>query len=412
MDLTRIARRTTWTLFTAQSLGSAALIAIATVSTIVAADLTGGSTWSGLPSAALQLAAAFSALGWGFLMDWIGRRNGLSLGVFVGASGALLASGAVVARSFPLFLLGLILIGIARAALQLSRFTAAEVNLPEARGRAISYVVLGGTVGAVAGPLLVGPTGAWASGLGYTELFGPFVASFGLLLASGLVIFAALRPDPREVGREVSRLYPERLVEGGLTRSLGAILRQPAVIVAMTAMVVSQMVMVMLMVITALHMRVHDHLLTDISLVISSHTLGMYAFSIFSGRLTDRWGRAPVILTGAGTLALACLLAPLSPDILPLSVSLFLLGLGWNFCFVGGSSLLADHLSPDERARTQGFNDLLIGLAAAGGSVSSGLLFAAVGFGAMGMIGLAASLIPVGVTLWWQWAHRPLATPA
>ncbi len=79
---------------------------------------------------------------------------------------------------------------------------------------------------------------------------------------------------------------------------------------------------------------------------------------------------------------------------------------------MGGSSLLADHLSPDERARTQGFNDLLIGLAAAGGSVSSGLLFAAVGFGAMGMIGLAASLIPVGVTLWWQWAHRPLATPA
>ncbi len=412
MDLTRIARRTTWTLFAAQSLGSAALIAIATVSTIVAAELTGDSTWAGLPSAALQLAAAFSAFAWGFLMDWIGRRNGLSLGVLIGAGGAVLASWAVIARSFPLFLFGLVLIGIARAALQLSRFTAAEVNVPEARGRAISYVVLGGTVGAVAGPLLVGPSGVWASGLGYADLFGPFVASFGLLLAAGLVIFAALRPDPREVGREVSRLYPERSEGTGVTRSLPQILRQPAVIAAITAMVVSQMVMVMLMVITSLHMRVHDHMLSDISLVVSSHTLGMYAFSIFSGRLTDRWGRAPVILTGAGTLVLASLLAPLSPDVVPLAVSLFLLGLGWNFCFVGGSSLLADQLSPDERARTQGFNDLLIGLAAAAGSIASGLLFAAVGYSGLGMIGLAASLIPIGVTLWWRRAHPPLVTPA
>ncbi len=412
MDLPRIARRTTWTLFAAQSLGSAALIAIATVSAIVAAELTGNSTWAGLPSAALQLAAAFAAFAWGFLMDWIGRRGGLTLGVVLGAGGALISSWAIVARSFTLFLLGLVLVGAARAALQLSRFTAAEVHPPEARGRAISYVVLGGTVGAVAGPLLVGPSGAWATGLGLADLFGPFAASFGLLLAGGLVIFATLRPDPREVGREISQLYPEKSADGGRARPLGVILRRPAVIAAVTAMVVSQMVMVMLMVITSLHMRVHDHVLSDISLVVSSHTLGMYAFSIISGRLTDRWGRAPVILTGAGTLVLACLLAPLSPDVLPLAVSLFLLGLGWNFCFVGGSSLLADQLSPDERARTQGFNDLLIGLASAAGSVISGWLFAAVGFGTLGLIGTAGALIPIGVTLWWRMARRPLATPA
>jgi MFS family permease len=412
MELTRIARRTIWTLFAAQSLGSAALIAIGTVTAIVAAELTGDSTWAGLPSATLQLAAAFSAFGWGFLMDWVGRRGGLTFGLALGAAGALLASWAVVSRSFTLFLSGLVLIGVARAALQLSRFAAAEVNLPEARGRAIAYVVLGGTVGAIAGPLLVGPSGVWTSGLGYADLLGPFLASFGLLAAAGLVIFGALRPDPREVGREVSRLHPEQSRASGHARSLGTILRQPAVIVAITAMVVSQMVMVMLMVITSLHMRVHDHVLSDISLVVSSHTLGMFAFSIISGRLTDRWGRTPVILTGAGTLVLASLLAPLSPDVLPLAVSLFLLGLGWNFCFVGGSSLLADQLSPDERARTQGFNDLLIGLAAAIGSLSSGLLFAAVGYGAMGLIGLVASLIPIAVTLWWRKSHPPLATPA
>ncbi len=304
MDLTRIARRTTWTLFAAQSLGSAALIAIATVSTIVAAELTGDSTWAGLPSAALQLAAAFSAFGWGFLMDWIGRRGTACPWACSSApAGHCWPAGRSLPVPSPYSSLGLVLIGIARAALQLSRFTAAEVNLPEARGRAISYVVLGGTVGAVAGPLLVGPTGVWASGLGYTDLFGPFARQLRAAARRrpGHLCRAAARPPRGGPGGQpaVSRTISWT---GGLTRSLGAILRQPAVIVAMTAMVVSQMVMVMLMVITSLHMRVHDHLLSDISLVVSSHTLGMYAFSIFSGRLTDRWGRAPVILTGAGTL--------------------------------------------------------------------------------------------------------------
>jgi MFS family permease len=159
------------------------------------------------------------------------------------------------------------------------------------------------------------------------------------------------------------------------------------------------------MVITSLHMKNHNHPLTDISVVISSHVFGMYAFSIISGQLADRWGRGPVILIGGGTLILACLLAPISPDVLSISIALFLLGLGWNFCYVGGSSLLADQLSPTERAKTQGFNDLLMGLVSAAGSFGSGIVFAAVGFGVMGIVGAFAALIPLGLTLWWQLAR-------
>jgi len=92
-------------------------------------------------------------------------------------------------------------------------------------------------------------------------------------------------------------------------------------------------------------------------------------------------------------------------------VALFLLGLGWNFCYVGGSSLLADQLSPDERARTQGFNDLLIGLVSAAGSLGSGFVFAAVGFGVMGLVGAMAALIPLTLTLWWQ-VTKPSAVVA
>ena len=166
-------------------------------------------------------------------------------------------------------------------------------------------------------------------------------------------------------------------------------------------MVFSQMVMVGLMVITSLYMKDMNHGLGDISVVFSAHTIGMYAFSLVSGRLIDRWGRRPVILAGASVLVVACVTAPLTADTIPLSVSLLLLGLGWNFCFVGGSTLLADHLSPAERGRTQGFNDLLVGLAAAVGSLGSGLVSARFGYAGVGLAGAVLALAPfVFVARW------------
>jgi MFS family permease len=171
-------------------------------------------------------------------------------------------------------------------------------------------------------------------------------------------------------------------------------------------MMLGQVVMVAIMVITSLHMKAHHHMLGEISAVISAHTLGMYAFSVISGRLADRWGRGPVILTGASTLLLACLTAPLSPDVLPLAVSLFLLGLGWNFCFVGGSTLLADQLSPAERARTQGVNDLLVGMASATASLSSGLVFAATSYTAIALFAGGLALIPLVMAFTWMFRRR------
>lgn len=405
-DLRTFARRITGALFVAMSLGSAALIAGATVTSIVGADLSGNPAWAGLPTATLQFAAAFSAFAWGHLMDRLGRRGALVMGLALGVLGSSLAGGSLVVRSFAWFLGGMVLVGASRSALQLTRFTAAEVHPPEVRGRAISNVVIGGTVGAVFGPLLVGPSGGWAEMAGAPALGGPYAAGAALFLLAGLAALIGVRPDPTAVGKEVARRNPDPAVGAGPARPLREILARPPVVVAITAMVVGQMVMVMLMVIASLHMSDHSHTLGAISLVISSHTFGMYAFSIFSGRLADRWGRGPVLIVGGVTLVLACLAAPLSPQVLPLAVALFLLGLGWNFCYVGGSSLLADHLSAAERARTQGFNDLLVGMASALGGLGSGLVFAALGFAAMGVVGAAAALLPLGLAAWWQFYGR------
>jgi len=410
-DYSRIARRITATLFVAQSLGSAAFIATVAINSIIGAKLSGRPAWAGVPTGVYLVGSALAALGWGYGMDRLGRRGGLVLGLALGIVGAALAGSALLGRSFWVFLGGLALMGAANAALQLGRFAAAEVYPPAERGRAISNVVIGGTIGAVFGPLLVGPTGQWARGLGLDELAGPYGASLVLFAVAAVAVFLWLRPDPRDVGREVTGLHPETTGSDRATRSIPAILREPGTIVAMAAMIFGQLTMVMLMVITSLHMQGHQHSLSEISVVISSHTLGMYAFSILSGQLADRWGRGPVILVGAGTLLLACLTAPLSPEVLPMAVALFLLGLGWNFCYVGGSSLLADQLSPAERAKTQGFNDLLIGLVSAVGSLGSGWVFAAVGYGAMGLVGAAAGLIPLGLALWWQMS-RPAPVAA
>jgi MFS family permease len=403
-DFTKLARKITWVLFTTQSLASAGFIAAATINSILGAKLGGSPSYAGVPSAVYLVGGAFAASAWGYLMDKVGRRNGIILGLLIGVLGNGLVLYAIAVASLLLFLTGMVLMGICNAAVVLGRFAAAEVNPPEQRGAAISNVVIGGTFGAVFGPLLIGPMGTFAHSLGMNELAGAYLATILLFAIATLVVFAGLRPDPRDLGIQVAAQHPEALPKGGsgITRPILEILRQPAALVSVIAMALGQVVMVAVMVITSLHMRGHHHNLRDISAVISSHTFGMYAFSVLSGRLSDKWGRGRVILFGSLTLLLACITAPLSPNVLPLAVSLFLLGLGWNFCFVGGSALLADQLSPSERSRMQGTNDLLVGLASATGSLGSGILFAISNFTVIAIVAGLISLIPLSMSLLWM----------
>jgi len=401
-DFSKLARKITWVLFANQSLASAGFIAAATLNSIVGAALGNHTGWAGVPTAIYLLAGAFAAFGWGYLFDSMGRRNGLVTGILLGALGSGIAFYAVALHSFTLFLGGMVLMGIANAAVQLGRFAAAEVNKPEHRGRAISNVVIGGTVGSVVGPFVAGPAGTFFKPIAGDELAGAYAISLILFCIGAVVVFLGLRPDPRDLGREVAEQFPEADTNQGQARSFFVIFSQPAALVALVSMLLGQMVMVLVMVITSLYMKDHQHMLGDISAVLSAHTFGMFAFSILSGRLADRFGRGPVILFGSFTLVLACVAATLSPDVLPLGIALFLLGLGWNFCYVGGSTLLADQLSPVERARTQGFNDLLVGLASAAGSLSSGFIFSALGYNAMALIAAAVAIIPFVMAWIWQ----------
>ena len=339
------------------------------------------------------MGAAAAAAVWGLSLDRLGRRPTLMIGMALGASGAAIAARAVAGHQLRGFLLGVLLMGMAQSAMQLGRFVAGEVHAAAERGRAISRVVMGATVGAVFGPLAVGPAGGLAERAGRDPLSGPYAVSAALFLVVMAVLGLFLRPDPGALARMVEQAGTVDAPRA--PRALAAIFRDPLAALAVVTMVCGQLVMVMLMVITSVHMAHHHHPLTSIAAVISSHVFGMFAFSMLSGRLTDALGRIPVIAIGAALLLAACATAPLSLRVFPLAAALLVLGLGWNLCYVAGSTLFADRLTAAERGRAQGVNDFLIGAVSAAGSLLSGAVFAAGGYGWMAACGgaVAAALL-------------------
>ncbi len=394
----RFARRITGALFVSQSLGSAGSIAAATVAAIVGAELSGRDSLAGLPAAVVQIGVAVGAYFWSRLSDRMGRRGALTAALVTGAAGATLSLFGVASGNFALVLVALFITGSGNSAVQLGRFVAAEVNPRARRARALSTVVLGGTVGSVLGPALVGPTGRLVTSWGWSEIAGPYLATGAGYLLTAVLLFLALRPEPRLLGEVIA------LEEAGTrpltqTRTLRELLNDAAVRTAISSVVLAHMVMVGLMQMTSLHMHQIDHTLVNISIVFSSHTFGMYAFSTLSGWMSDKWGRRPVLGVGAVILLASCLLAPMSPGLVPIAFALFLLGLGWNFCYVAGSALLTDALTPAEKGRMQGFNDLLVGGAAASATIIGGLIMARAGYLAMGLAGAAVTLALIVVVV-------------
>src|SRR2546425_6095554 len=206
IDVTATARKITRTLLAVQGLGQAAVVALFPIMAIVGAKLGGRPDWAGVPAMCYQLGQASAAYGWGYAMDPLGRRGMLLLGVLAGAAGALISAAAVVSVSLWSFLLGSTLVGVAISAVQLSRFVAAEVHQASQRARAISTVVVGGTLGAIAGPLIAGPMSRIAAGRGLDELEGPGGAPPRLFLGAGGGSLLFLRPQPAAPGRPPCRV--------------------------------------------------------------------------------------------------------------------------------------------------------------------------------------------------------------
>jgi MFS family permease len=407
-DSTR--KRLLYVLFASQSLFSAGQIAVFTLTAIVATRLSGTESAAGLPSSTVTFAQAFAAFPLAILMGRYGRRMGLTLSYIFGALGGLFGVLAITQNMFPLLLVSAALMGMGRAGSDQGRFAVGEMFGIEERGRMMGRLVFASTLGAIGGPLLVGPSGRLMEWFGLAQDVGVWMGMLVFAAVAALIIFFLLRPDPMHIAQtETTAEAANEVKSTAPARSLRQLFMLPNVQLAILAMLVSQTVMVVLMVMTPLHMDHQHHSRDSISMVIAMHTLGMFGLSALTGYLIDRFGRVPMLVVGGLTLIASALLAPVSNNEYMLAVALFLLGLGWNFGYVGGSSLLADALQGTERARVQGVNDSLVFFVAGFGSLSSGPLFAAGGFFAVSMGGLILTLILLVLIYWLN--NRPQTAP-
>jgi MFS family permease len=394
------------TLFAGQSLMSAAMIAAFTLMPIIAAGLSGSDATAGFPSTMTLLGRAAAAYPVGVLMDRAGRRWGLTVGYGLGFLGSLVAVWAIMSGSFWWFCAAAFLMGMGRSSGDQSRYVAAEVEPEARRAKVIGLIVFAGTVGAIGGPLLVAPSQVLAEQWGYLADTGPYLVGVGMYVVAMVLTAALLRPDPKWIGQMLETAVTQ--VEVVAARAMRQIFRQPSVILAVAAMTIGQLVMGLIMVITPLNMNHQNHGTAQVSFVISAHTLGMYGLSGVTGWLIDRYGRVPLIVGGAVLLIVSSVLAAVVTALLPLAMTLFLLGLGWNFCFIAGSSLLSSSLAASERATAQGASEMMVALAAGLGGLTTGVIYGWGGMVAIAAAGLAFSLLLVALLAWYGAARRPL----
>jgi predicted MFS family arabinose efflux permease len=255
----------------------------------------------------------------------------------------------------------------------------------------------------VGGPLLVTPSGQWASRFDMLADTGPFWLGAGFMVIGLLLLWALLRPDPQTM--IVIDTEDGQAVQASDT-PLWRLFADAKVLLALSSMAIGQLVMVLIMVITPLHM---SHLQQDtqaISFVIMAHTLGMFGLSWLTGGLIDKYGRLAIMFIGAFILVVSAVMTPLVTGVPLLATALFLLGLGWNFCFVAGSSLLTDSVAAGDKGRVQGAAEVLVALSSGAGSLGSGPVFAGGGMTAVSGIGLALVLLLLAGAAWFSWSRR------
>lgn len=392
-------RRLTAVLFAGAALGSTAHIAAGTISILAVVEVTGNAALAGVPVAAGVLGTALGSVLLPRLFAQRGLRPGLIGGYSTAVVGNLICLAALRASSLPLLLVGMALSGVGSAANHLSRYAAADSYPMERKARIVGTIVWAGTLGSVAGPLLLQPSAEVAAELGRSQLAGGFLVGAVFMAAVAMLYFTTLPATPRP------RPGPHPI--GAIREPVRGVMTRPTVGVAMTALIGSQIVMVIIMAATPLHISHHGPALDDVGLVMMAHTLGMFAFSPLIGRIADRRGATPTMISGMAVLGISAFVSATlsSGSTTLLAVVLFTLGLGWSLAFVSGSSVLSKEAG-DLRSGVHGRGDAFIWLSGGAASISSGAIYNVTDFHTVALVGL---LIVTAVTLTIVSGWRPSA---
>lgn len=381
------------TLFAGNAILATAYIGVATVATLVAEEVTGSTRLSGLAATTgtLGVAAGAAVLSWSSLR--FGRTKSFAAGAITACAGSVLVISSITASSLALLLVGMALVGAGRSVGQLARYAAGDLRTTERRAEAISLIVWASTIGAIVGPLLIGPTSAFGVTAGFNEYVGPtMIAVVGFALAA-ILLFIGLRPDPLSlaIGDDTGTHADSKLTP------MRDLLTRPAVRLSIAAIVISQSVMVLVMVMTPVHIRANDGSLATVGWVMMAHAVGMFAIAPITGRLVGRFGPRAMIGSAVVTFIASCAMAAsASTAATPvLIVSLFGLGVAWNFGFVAGSTLLQEGGLVGDRVRLQGFADASAWVTSAVAAAASGLVVDATSYSFLAIAGGLIALIPV-----------------
>ncbi|MCS6876696.1 MAG: MFS transporter [Geminicoccaceae bacterium] len=327
------------------------------------------------------------------LMQRFGRRPGLALGMALGVLAGLCGAYAILQASFLLFCAAGVLYGAYAAFAQYLRFSAADAadaagfaDRVAARGRAIAWVMAGGVLAAVLGPELADRTRELTAPVLFAGSYLAIAALAGLALLSLLLL-------------ELPRSSAFADADPAPARPLRAIARQPVAIAAFSAALVGYVTMNLLMTATPLAMLACGHGFTETKRVIQWHVLGMFLPSFVTGRLVTRFGVDRVILAGV-VLNLSCVaIAVAGVDVANFAIALFLLGVGWNFMFVGGTTLLTTAHTPAEKAKVQGLNDLLVFTSVSASASLAGFVQSTLGWQIMNLLALPGLFLVGGLVL-------------
>ncbi|MCW8193677.1 MFS transporter [Proteobacteria bacterium 005FR1] len=386
MKPTRDEKRNVGILVISQTLYMVASITVMTLSGVVGLQLSPEPGLATLPIAMMTLGTLLSTLPASLFMKRVGRRTGFLTGASLGGlGGGLLSFAAVAGESFWLFCLGNLLLGLYQGFAMYYRFAAADVASEAFRSRAISFVMAGGVVAAFLGPWNARAATLLVAGVpnGGPYLMIAVAALVAISLLSRLQVPPGGEPKPGESARPMS-----------------TIACQPGFIVALLAAAVGYAVMILVMTATPLAMRAQGFDMRQVAFIMQWHVLGMFAPSFFTGGLIARFGVSRILLAGTGLFAASVAVATQGASLVHFTAALICLGIGWNFLFVGGSTLLATVHSEAERGKVQGINDLLIFSLVAVGSFMSGSLFHHFGWELLNVATLGPLLLVALATLW------------
>jgi MFS family permease len=353
-------------------------------SALVGRNLAPDPGWATIPLGLQFLALTLSTIPASLFMGRYGRRAGFLVGVNLGVAGTLLAGYAILAGSFVLFCAAAVLLGSFNATGQFYRFAAAEVASESLRARAIGLVLAGGIVAAFMGPNLA----AWSR-----QLAGPdFAASYLILAVLYLIGLLAILP--------LRIPLPPRIALRAQGRPLREIAKTPVFAMAVLAATVGYGVMNLLMVATPLAMEGHHHRFEDAAFVIQWHVVAMFLPSFFTGDLIRRFGLQRILVVGVLLNLASVGVNSHGHDVVHYWLSLMLLGVGWNFLFIGGTTLLTEAYRPEEKAKTQAVNDFIVFATVTVTALGSGALLATVGWAAVNAL-VVPFLLGVLLALWW-----------